>query len=86
MLRFPSGEQPFLGKTFVFTGELKGHSRSEGEGLVKKLGAKASGSVSKLTSYVVAGEAAGSKLKKAKELGVEILNEDEFDKLIKKFK
>ncbi len=82
----PSGEQPFTGKTFVFTGELKGYSRSEGEGLVKKLGAKASGSVSKLTTYVVAGEAAGSKLKKAKELGVEILTEEEFEKLIKKHK
>ena len=82
----PSGEQPFQGKTFVFTGELKGYSRSEGEGLVKKLGAKASGSVSKLTTYVVAGEAAGSKLKKAKELGVEILDEDQFHAMIKKYK
>jgi DNA ligase (NAD+) len=82
----PSGEQPFLGKTFVFTGELKGYSRNEGEDLVKKLGAKAAGSVSKLTSYVVAGEAAGSKLKKATELGVEILNEDQFNKLVQKFK
>lgn len=80
----PSGDQPFLGKTFVFTGELKGYGRSDAEKLVKKLGAKASGSVSKLTTYVVAGEAAGSKLKKAKELGVEILDEDEFNKLIKK--
>ena len=70
----------------MFTGELKGYSRSEGEGIVKKLGAKASGSVSKLTTYVVAGEAAGSKLKKAKELGVEILTEEEFEKLIKKYK
>ncbi len=82
----PSGEQPFLGKTFVFTGELKGYSRKEGEDLVKKLGAKAAGSVSKLTSYVVAGEAAGSKLKKAKELGVEILDEAGFEKIVKKYK
>ena len=82
----PSGEQPFLGKTFVFTGELKGYTRSDAEGLVKKLGAKAAGSVSKMTSYVVAGEAAGSKLKKAKELGIETLTEDEFAKLIKKYK
>ncbi len=82
----PSGEQPFLGKTFVFTGELKGYSRKDGEDLVKKLGAKAAGSVSKLTSYVVAGEAAGSKLKKAKELGVEILDEAGFEKLVKKYK
>ena len=82
----PSGEQPFLGKTFVFTGELKGYTRSEAEKLAKKLGAKASGSVSQLTSYVVAGEAAGSKLKKAKELGVEVLTEEEFNKLISKYK
>jgi DNA ligase (NAD+) len=82
----PSGEQPFLGKTFVFTGELKGYSRKEGEDLVKKLGAKAAGSVSKLTSYVVAGGAAGSKLKKAKELGIEILDEDGFNKLVKGYK
>jgi len=82
----PSGEQPFLGKTFVFTGELKGYTRSEAEGIAKKLGAKASGSVSKLTSYVVAGEAAGSKLKKAKELGVEILTEEGFNNLVKKYK
>jgi DNA ligase (NAD+) len=81
-----SGEQPFLGKTFVFTGELKGYTRSEAEGIAKKLGAKASGSVSKLTSYVVAGDAAGSKLKKAKELGVVVLTEEEFERLIKKFK
>jgi DNA ligase (NAD+) len=82
----PSGEQPFLGKTFVFTGELKGYTRSDAEKLVKKLGAKAAGSVSKLTSYVVAGEAAGSKLKKAKELGVEVMSEDEFEKMVKKYK
>jgi DNA ligase (NAD+) len=81
----PSGEQPFLGKTFVFTGELKGYSRKEAEGIAKKLGANAAGSVSKLTSYVVAGEAAGSKLKKAKELGVEILTEEQFDDMIKKY-
>jgi DNA ligase (NAD+) len=80
----PSGEQPFLGKIFVFTGELKGYTRKQAEDLVKKLGAKAAGSVSKLTSFVVAGEEAGSKLKKAKELGVEILNEDGFSKMVKK--
>lgn len=82
----PSGEQPFLGKTFVFTGELTGYSRKEAEDLVKKLGAKAAGSVSKLTSYVVAGEAAGSKLKKAKELGVEVLTEQEFGKMTARYK
>ncbi len=78
----PSGDQPFLGKTFVFTGELKGYTRKEAGDLVKKLGAKAAGSVSKLTSYVVAGETAGSKLKKAKKLGVAVLTEDQFKELV----
>ena len=82
----PSGEQPFLGQTFVFTGELKGYTRKEAEDLAKKLGAKAAGSVSKLTTYVVAGEAAGSKLKKAKELGVEVLTEEAFTTMVKKYK
>jgi DNA ligase (NAD+) len=82
----PSGEQPFLGKTFVFTGELKGCTRKAAEDLVKKLGAKAAGSVSKQTSFVVAGEEAGSKLKKAKELGVAILTEAQFNILLKKHK
>jgi len=82
----PSGDQPFAGQTFVFTGELTGYGRKEAEDIVKKMGAKASGSVSKLTNYVVAGEAAGSKLKKAKDLGVKVLTEDEFNELIKKHK
>ncbi|HVM32484.1 MAG TPA: NAD-dependent DNA ligase LigA, partial [bacterium] len=82
----PSGEQPLEGQTFVFTGELAGYSRKEAEDKVKKLGAKASGSVSKLTTYVVAGESAGSKLKKAKELGVEVLTEADFEKLMKRYK
>lgn len=71
------------GKSFVFTGELTSLSRTEAENLVKKLGAKATGSVSKKTSYVVAGAEAGSKLKKAQELGVTILTEEEFLQLIK---
>jgi len=82
----PSGEQPFLGQIFVFTGELKGYSRKEAEDIAKKLGAKAAGSVSKLTSYVVAGEAAGSKLKKAKELGVPVISEEDFEKMVKKYR
>ncbi|MGH7739108.1 MAG: BRCT domain-containing protein, partial [bacterium] len=82
----PSGEQPFEGRTFVFTGEMKSYGRKEAEDLVKKLGAKATGSVSKLTSYVVAGEAAGSKLKKAKALGVPVLTENEFMKMVEKYK
>lgn len=70
------------GRTFVFTGELKSMTREQAEEQVKALGAKASGSVSAKTSYVVAGEAAGSKLRKAKELGVAVLTEKEFLELM----
>jgi DNA ligase (NAD+) len=68
---------PHAGKTFVFTGELS-VPREEAEELVKAAGGKTSGSVSAKTGYVVAGDAAGSKLKKAKELGVTVLTEAEF--------
>ena len=81
----PVGGTPFEGRTFVFTGELKGFTRGDAEKMVKRLGAKASGSVSKVTTYVVAGDAAGSKLKKAKELGVEVLDEESFLRLIKPY-
>ncbi|MBR6748087.1 MAG: NAD-dependent DNA ligase LigA [Clostridia bacterium] len=70
------------GLTFVLTGTLSGFTRSEaGEEIVRR-GGKVSGSVSKKTSYVVAGEEAGSKLTKAESLGVKILNEDEFRALL----
>ncbi len=72
------------GKTFVVTGTLTNYRRDEIEGIIKALGGKATGSVSSKTSYVVAGEEAGSKLDKAKELGVPVLSEAEFDKLIGK--
>lgn len=74
----PVGEQPFAGLTFVFTGAMEGFTREAAEALVQSLGAKASGSVSKKTSYVVAGESAGSKLTKAQDLGVTVLDESEF--------
>lgn len=71
----------FKGKTFVFTGELEALSRPQAEGIVRKMGGNASGSVSKKTDYVVAGPGAGSKLEKAKKLGVTILDEAAFIKL-----
>ena len=80
----PAGGADLAGKTFVVTGTLQRYSREEIEELIKNLGGKAAGSVSKKTSYVVAGEKAGSKLDKAKELGVPVLTEDEFDVLIGK--
>jgi DNA ligase (NAD+) len=73
-----AGPQPFAGQTLVVTGTLNQMSRQEIEALIVKLGGKASGSVSKKTSFLVAGESAGSKLDKAKELGVPVLSEAEF--------
>jgi DNA ligase (NAD+) len=69
-------------KTFVVTGTLARFSREEIEGLIKKLGGKATGSVSKKTDYVIAGDKAGSKLEKARQLGVPVLTEEAFEKLI----
>ena len=66
------------GKTFVLTGTLSSLGRKEAEEAIARLGGKASGSVSKKTSYVVAGEEAGSKLRKAQELGIPVLSEAEF--------
>ena len=72
------------GMTFVLTGTLPTMSRSEASDLIKSFGGKVSGSVSKKTSYVLAGEEAGSKLDKAKELGVTVISEEEFLKMIGK--
>ncbi len=72
----------FKDMTFVFTGELASFTRDEAEREVKKLGGTASGSVSAKTSYVVAGSEPGSKLAKAKKLGVKILEEEDFKKLL----
>ncbi len=76
------GEGPFSGKTFVFTGTLSRMTRPEAEELVRTLGGKAAGGVSSRTDFVVAGEAAGSKLERAHRLKVEVLDEDAFLKLI----
>jgi DNA ligase (NAD+) len=72
----------FAGKTFVFTGALARRSRDEAGAEVVRHGGKVSGSVSKLTDYVVVGSDPGSKAYKARSLGVTILNEDDFEKLL----
>ncbi len=72
----------FKDKTFVLTGTLSKYKREEAAELIENSGGKVSSSVSRKTDYVLAGEEAGSKLDKAKELGVKVINEDEFEKMI----
>ena len=72
----------FYGKTFVLTGSLENYTRDEASSIIESFGGKVSGSVSKKTSYVLAGEEAGSKLTKAQELGVTIISEQEFNQMI----
>jgi DNA ligase (NAD+) len=71
-------DSPIAGKTFVVTGTLERFSRKEIEDAIKRLGGKAAGSVSGNTDFLVAGEKAGSKLDKARKLGVQVLSEREF--------
>jgi hypothetical protein len=78
----PRKSSPVSDKTVVFTGSLTKFTRDEAKAMAERLGAKVAGSVSKKTDYVVAGEEAGSKLTKARELGVAVLTEDEWLKLI----
>ena len=76
-------DERFSGKTFVLTGSLENFTREEASNIIEKLGGKVSGSVSKKTSYLIAGEDSGSKLTKAQTLGVQILTETEFMEMIK---
>ena len=78
----PRKSSPVSDKTVVFTGSLTKFTRDEAKAVAERLGAKVAGSVSKKTDYVVAGEDAGSKLAKARELGVAVLTEDDWLKLI----
>ena len=72
----------FEGKTFVLTGTLEEYTREEASNLIEKFGGKTSGTVSKKTDYVLAGEEAGSKLLKAQTLGITIITEKEFKEMI----
>jgi len=85
--KFPPGEKKAAGRklrglTFVLTGTLSSLSREEARSGIKKLGGKASSGVSKKTDYVVVGSEPGSKLRKAEKLGLRLINEEEFLKLI----
>lgn len=75
-------DERFAGLTFVLTGTLQRYTRDEASAIIESFGGKAASSVSKKTSYVLAGENAGSKLTKAEELGISILSEEEFSKMI----
>lgn len=76
-------DERFKGMTFVLTGTLSNYKRSEAAEIIESFGGKAASSVSKKTTYVLAGEDAGSKLKKANDLGVEVISEEQFDEMIK---
>ena len=78
-----SDDNRFEGKTFVLTGSLQEFTRNQASEIIEKYGGKTSGTVSKKTDYVLAGEEAGSKLTKAQNLGVTIISETEFEEMIK---
>ena len=77
-----AGPKPLDGKTIVVTGTLVEYTRDEINALIEQAGGRAASSVSKKTDYVVAGEKAGSKLEKARKLGVPVISEIDFEKLI----
>ena len=79
-----AGDNPFKGKIVVLTGTLSQMGRNEAKALLQEMGTKVSGSVSAKTDFVIAGDAAGSKLTKAQELGITVLSEDEFLALVQK--
>ena len=81
-LKEKSDDQRFAGLTFVLTGTLPTLSRKEATEIIENLGGKASSSVSKKTSYVVAGEEAGSKLTKAQQLGVAVISQQQLIEMI----
>ena len=82
-LQEESGDNRFEGKIFVLTGSLEKFTRKEAEEIIERYGGKTSGSVSKKTDYLLAGEEAGSKLTKAQSLGITIISEKEFEDMIK---
>lgn len=84
--KIEEGLQIFAGRTIVLTGTLEQMSRDEGNELIEKLGGKAASSVSKKTSFVVAGPGAGSKLAKAIELGIPVYNEEQFLEMVKEYR
>lgn len=79
--RADNANLPFAGKTFVITGTLPNRSRAEAEALIKRLGGKVTGAISKSTGYLLAGGEPGSKLEKARQLNIPVLDEAEFERL-----
>ena len=82
-LKEDSNDERFYGKIFVLTGSLEKYTRDEASEIIENFGGKTSGSVSKKTDFVLAGEDAGSKLRKANGLGVKVITEQEFEEMIK---